>query len=90
MKSILYFLFSLELPHCYLNLHPTKLRHNGALRAASQRGQMGLGMFGVDLEGMTSDLPPPLPPALRLDGALWLVVGQTGPLSLSDSACWSS
>ena len=47
---------------------------------------MGLGMFGVDLEGMTSDLPPPLPPALRLDGALWLVVGQTGPLSLSDSA----
>ena len=47
---------------------------------------MGLGMFGVDLEGMTSQLPPPLPPALRLGGALWLVVGQTGPLSLSDSA----
>ena len=47
---------------------------------------MGLGMFGVDLEGMTSDLPPSLPPALRLGGALWLVVGQTGPLSLSDSA----
>ena len=47
---------------------------------------MGLGMFGVDLEGMTSELPPPLPPALRLGGALWLVVGQTGPLSLSDSA----
>ena len=47
---------------------------------------MGLGMFGVDLEGMTSDMPPPLPPALRLGGVLWLVVGQTGPLSLSDSA----
>ena len=47
---------------------------------------MGLGMFGVDLEGTTSDMPPSLPPALRLGGVLWLVVGQTGPLSLSDSA----
>ena len=46
---------------------------------------MGLGMFGVDLESTTSELPPPLPPELHLGGSVWLVVGRAVPLSQSDS-----